>query len=216
MKHRGIALVMGLLLLAGISLMALMTANGMTLQRRMSANFTDAGRSLAEADAASAAAQAWLYSRPDSERERGCLAGCTLPVAIWGPGQLPRNPEFESAAWWQDNGIAAGSHPQTGEPLGFDTWGADPPRWIIEELLYLPLEADSTEPAIDGIGHYRIYARAGGRSPGSVAITEAVLARPWEGEFEPLPYPAKGPPGLFCHQFDAAIPCGMQAWRQRR
>lgn len=215
MKSRGIALLMGLVLLAAVSLLAVMAANGMLLQRRMSANFGAGSRALARATRSLEAARAWLNSRADFEREAGCIHACTLPVAIYSPGQLPRNPEFESADWWQTHGIASGHHPETGEPLTAGQPEATPPRWIIEELRYEPAAAGATAtPA--GVGYYRILARATGGSPGSLAVTESIIARPWGGDVEPTPYPADGPVTAFCRQFDPAIPCGTMAWRLRR
>jgi len=205
---------MGLVLLAAVSLIALMATNGMVLQRRMSANFAERVRALGEATQAEAAARAWLDSRSDMQREAGCVADCVLPAAIRGPGELPRNPEFETAAWWQSNGIPAGTNPETGEVLDADVIGDDAPIWMIEEIHYDALPAPAAEPLVTGVGYYRIYARGG--SGGSVAVTEAIIAHPWDGAFEPLPYPSSEPTGFFCRQFTPEIPCGMQAWRQRR
>jgi Tfp pilus assembly protein PilX len=215
-RVRGIALLMGLVLLAAISLLAVMAVNGMLLQRRMSGNFSVGSAALADATRATVAAQAWLNSRADIERETGCLDTCLLPVAIRGPGELPPHPEFESMAWWRAHATAVGTHPATNEPLRPGATDAEPPRWVIEELHYVPITAPATEPLIEGIGYYRIFARGGGRGPASLAVTESIVARPWEGQIEPLPYPPDEPPGTFCRQFDAALPCGVQAWRQRR
>lgn len=216
MRVRGIALLMGLVLLAAVSLLALTAANGMLLQRRMAGNFSAGSAALADAARAEAAAQAWLNSRADHEREAGCLDQCLLPVAIRRPGELPRHPEFESAAWWRVQGTAAGTHPATGEPLEAFSPSAEPPRWIIEELHYGPITSPPSEPRVAGIGYYRIFARSGGISPGSLAITESIVAHPWEGAFEPLPFPSDEPTEAFCRQFEPAVPCGTQAWRQRR
>ena len=216
MRVRGIALLMGLVLLAAISLLALTAANGMLLQRQISGNFSAGSNALADATRAKTAALAWLNSRADSERETGCARDCTLPVAIRSAGELPRHPEFESAAWWQTNATAAGTHPATGELLEEGVAETRPPRWVIEELRYGPNPEPSAEPLVDGLAYYRIFARGSGVSPGSLAVIEAIVARPWEGEFEPLPYPPIESPGVFCDQFEAVLPCGMQAWRQRR
>ena len=216
MKVRGIALLMGLVLLAAISLLALMAANSMLLQSRMSANYGERGQALARATRAIAAATSWLYSRPDFERERDCTSGCQLPVAIHAPGQLPRNPEFEGAAWWRSHGFAEGIHPATLEPLSVQLTETDPPMWVMEELDYMPLAEPGVEPEIDGIGYYRILARGTGGSPGSIAVVESIIARPWYGDFTPLPYPPGQSRTTFCDQFSPALPCGTQAWRQRR
>lgn len=214
MNNRGIALLMGLVLLAALSLLALMATSGMLLQQRMSANYGERSVALAHATRAAAAALSWLYSRTDFEREADCVMDCQLPFAIHAPGRLPRNPEFESAAWWQSNAQAAGVHPLSGEPLAAPE--PDPPRWVMEEIGYLPLDASAAGPSAAGIAYYRVLARGHGASPGSIAVTESIVARPWQGEFEPLPYPPDSPRAGFCLQFSGELPCGTQAWRQRR
>lgn len=216
MKDRGIALLMGLVLLAAVSLLALMAANGMVLQRHMAANFSERASALAGATRATAAARDWLYSRGHSERETGCLSGCFLPAGIHPPGQLPRNPEFESDHWWQFHAVAAGTHPESGEPLAAEAIRPNPPRWLMEELHFAPPEQTGSEPANAGVAYYRIFARAQGNRPGSVVVTESIVARPWGGESVPQPYPREGSPAAFCRQFGPAFDCGTQAWRQRR
>lgn len=216
MKARGIALLMGLVLLAAVSLLALMAANGMVLQQHMAANFGDKARALARATRATAAARDWLYSRSNSEREHGCVSGCYLPAGIHRPGQLPRNPEFESDHWWQSNAVAAGNDPGSGEPLVPESIEPSPPTWLMEELFFVRTEPSGTEPPGTGVGYYRIIARGQGSRPGSAVVSESIVARPWGSELEPLPYPNQGSPTAFCRQFDRAIDCGTQAWRQRR
>jgi len=214
MRSRGIALLMGLVLLAAVSLIALMAANGMVLQRRMSANLAERTRALGEAAQATAAARAWLDSRADGERETDCVTDCVLPAAIRGAGELPRNPEFETAAWWHANGVSAGMHPETGEPLDSGVPVDNGSIWMIEEMHYDALPPTAVETSVTGVGYYRIFARGG--SGGSAAVTESIVAHPWDGAFEPLPYPSGEPPGVFCRQFSPEIPCGMQAWRRRK
>ncbi|MGK2927254.1 MAG: pilus assembly PilX family protein [Lysobacterales bacterium] len=213
---RGVALLMGLLLLAALSLLAVMTANGMLLQQRMAANFGDRGLALGNADRAVAAARAWLDSRADVERQASCVSGCWLPVAIHAAGTLPVNPEFESAAWWRANSVPAGSHPETGEALSAAVPAGDASRWIIEEIHFAPPAEVVSGPPVGGIGFYRIVGRGTGTDPGNVAVTESVVARPWQGDYEPAVYPPSAPPLEFCRQFDPLLPCGTLAWRQRK
>lgn len=216
MNGRGIALLMGLVLLSAISLVAVMAANGMVLQRRMSANFGDDYRALARAATATKAARDWLESRADSQRERGCASDCILPVAVLDNGTLPHDPEFQSTAWWRANATAAGSHPETGEPLGPEGVADDPPMWIIEEMEYVPLSPNAPEAGPAGIAYCRILALSGADRPGRQTVTETIVARPWDGDYQPLPYPPEQTSPGFCSQFSDAIPCGTLAWRQRR
>lgn len=212
----GAALLLGLVLLAAVSLLALTAANGMVLQRRMAANFNGDRHALDNAAIADASARAWLLSRADSERERGCQIGCVLPVAIYGPGQLPAEPEFESAVWWRAHGSLAGAHPESGLQFGPGGGGAEPARWLIEEIRYVPADASFAGDGPGGIGYYRILARGSGLHRGSVAVTETVVARPWEGDYAPSALPPLQPLRQFCGQFDATVDCGTLAWRQRR
>ena len=214
--QRGAALLLGLVLLAAVSLLALTATNGMVLQRRMAANFNDDRRALDNAAIAEASARAWLLSRADTERERGCLSGCVQPVAVQGPGELPAEPEFESAAWWRAHGTVAGVHPESGLPFGPGDDGAEPARWLIEEMRYVAAPAQAAGASSDGVAYYRILARGSGAHRGSVAVTETLLARPWEGDYEPAALPPLQPSRHFCRQFDATVDCGTLAWRQRR
>jgi Tfp pilus assembly protein PilX len=216
MNARGVVLVMGLVLLAAISLLALTSARGMVLQHRLAGNFEEHLDALHNASLASADARAWLNSRADIERESGCLTGCLLPFAIRQEGEIPRRPEFESTSWWRANAFEAGVHPESGDDLGYRSGGAEPARWIIEELRYEPMSGEDLEPAVGGVGFYRILARGSGKRHGSVAVTEAIVARPWHGEFDPAPYPAADSPARFCRQFHPSVDCGTMAWRQRK
>lgn len=214
--HRGAALLLGLLLLAAISLLAVMAANGMLLQRRMASNHQDRQQALQNADLAAAAARAWLFSRSDVEREAGCETGCLLPPAIRQPDDLPERPEFEGAAWWRLNGTLAGVHPESGDPLGMFLASVGDARWLIAEVNHEPFTTAASGAAPDGIGYYRIFGRGTGLQAGSVAVTESIVARPWEGSYEPADYPPPADSPGFCRQFDAAVPCGALAWRQRK
>lgn len=210
------ALVVGLVLLAALSLLALTSGRGMALQHRMAGNADENMQALHNATMAASAARAWLESRADVEREPGCLTDCLLPVAIRNAGELPPRPELESAAWWRANAFEAGTDPQSGEDLGYRPGGAEPARWMIEEILYQPADRDDPDTPVGGVGYYRVLARGSGRRASSVAVSESILARPWEGEYEPAPYPPLDPPAAFCGQFDASVACGKLAWRQRK
>ncbi len=216
MNARGVALIMGLILLAAISLLALTSARGMVLQHRMAGNLDENLEALHNASIAAADARSWLESRADVERETGCPADCLLPVAIRNAGELPARPEFESAAWWRANGYLAGADPESGDSLGYGSGGVEPARWIMEEIRYEPVEAGDPELTVAGIGYYRVFARGSSKRPGSVAVSETILARPWDGEYDPAPYPATDPPGGFCSQFGESVACGTLAWRQRK
>jgi Tfp pilus assembly protein PilX len=216
LNSRGIALFAGLVLLAAVSLLALTAASGSVLQHNMAVNFQENAMALKNASIATAYAKAWLNSRLVSERESGCLDGCILPVGIRNPGELPARPEYESAAWWRSNALAAGYNPETAETEITPDAGAEPARWIIEEIQYETSGDTRGENMAEGVAYYRILGRGTGRNTRSVAVTEAIVARPWDGDFEPGLYPPDGLFGVFCRQFDNRYDCGSLSWRQRR
>ncbi|NNJ64760.1 MAG: hypothetical protein HKP16_04285 [Xanthomonadales bacterium] len=212
----GMALLTGLVLLAAVSVLALAAANGSLLQRRQAANFAEERLAAENAAIAEAQARAWLVSRADVERQAGCVSDCLLPPAIHGTGTLPAEPEFESAAWWRDHGIRAGAHPESGAPIGETGTGGEPARWLIEEIHFEAVEPAAEPPAFAGLGWYRILSRGSGRHPARIAVSEAIVARPWEGDYTPADYPPPAGAADFCAQFAPAVTCGTQAWRRRR
>jgi len=211
-RERGVALLTGLLLLAALALLALASAKGMVEQRQLAGNFESRRLALENARLAEATALAWLNSRADIERQAGCIEDCLLPVAILSPGALPDRPEFESADWWRSNGYLAGSNPETGDSLWNGGTGTQPARWVMEERHYQP----AGESATRDVGYYRIVARGTGKQASSVAVAEAVVARPWGESVEPLAFPPSPGSAAFCAQFSAGTPCGVLAWRQLR
>ncbi|MBT8048881.1 MAG: hypothetical protein HKN57_00640 [Xanthomonadales bacterium] len=216
MNQQGVALLAGLVLMAAVSLLALSAASGMVLQRSMASNFQESMLALQNASIASAYAQAWLFSRSDHERERGCQIDCLLPMAIHEGGTLPMNPEFESAAWWRNNAIPAGYNPATAQMEITPAQGAEPALWLIEEVHYESTGETEHESHAGGQAFYRIVSRGTGLNARSVVVTETIVARPWEGDFSAGPYPPNGPVETFCRQFDDVYACGHLAWRQTR
>ena len=216
MNSRGIALFTGLVLLAALSLLALTAASGTVLQRTMAANFQENSMALQNASIAASYARAWLNSRPVNERESGCQDNCILPVGIRNSGELPSQPEFESAAWWRSNAWAVGYNPETAETATTPDGGAEPARWIIEEIQYETTGDTRGENMAEGVGYYRIFGRGTGRNARSVAVIETIVSRPWDGDFPAGSYPPDGPFGAFCRPFENRYDCGSLSWRQRR
>jgi Tfp pilus assembly protein PilX len=216
MRPRGIALVSGLVLLAAVSVLAVTAAGALTLQRKQAGNFQDRLYAESQADLAHYAALAWLYSRPDSDRQADCTDPCFLPEGIRAPGALPAAAEFEPPAWWQANATLASRDPVTGDVAGLDVDTATNGRWIIGEIHYLPVDLATNRHGAAGLGYYRILGRGSGRQVNTLAVTEAIVARPWQGEHDPLAYPPARPVRDFCRQFENELPCGVLAWRTLR
>ena len=214
MNCRGMALLTGLVLLAAVSILAITAAGSMTLQQHQAANF--AGKSLgrAEAERAESWAIAWLFSQAGTGRQPGCITDCLLPGGLRQDSEVPDDPEFRGGAWWQANGSAAGRHPLSGASVGYAEEEAPDALWIIEEIHFEP--TGTTGSGIEGTGYYRIFARGSGNHPGSVTVTEAIVARPWGADSQAASFPPEAPLSSFCSQFGTGLHCGVQSWRQRR
>lgn len=213
MKSRGIALLAAIVLLAALSMLAVLAASGTLLQRNMAANFREGSLALENASLAASFATAWLNSRQALEREPGCVRDCILPVGIYDMGEVPAYPEFEGAGWWRSSGFAAGYDPGAATMIEDPDLAARSAHWVIEEIHFQP-GAESPNPA--GTGYYRILGRGEGHNPNNVAVLEAIVARPWEGDITPGIYPPMGPENYFCRQFSSEQPCGVLSWRRRR
>jgi Tfp pilus assembly protein PilX len=222
MNARGFALLAGLLLLAAVSLLAVLTASGTLLQRNMTANFQENSLALENASFAAAYAQAWLFSRPANAREEGCTIQCILPTGIRNTGALPLQPQFESAAWWQSQGFIAGYNPESVEAATASNDANTSSFWLIEEVHFEktpdgePASQEQDTAKFGGIGYYRVFGRGQGRTPNSVAVVESIVARPWNGDFTVALFPPRGPVHSFCRQFEERHDCGVLSWRQRR
>ena len=213
MNQRGMAMVAGLVLLTAVSLLAVTAANSMNLQRHQIANLEDALLAQNNARLAESWARAWLFSRKDVERQSGCLTGCLLPVAVHSAGELPGQPQLLGPGWWRSAGVAPATEPESGTAVA----GAGVTRgsgfWLMEELHYEQIPPPESGPDVLGIGYYRIYSRGAGVNSRSHIVTESILARPWEGDYEEASFPPSGQPGAFCRQFSPETPCGTLAWR---
>lgn len=213
MKNRGIALLAGLVLLAAVSMLAVLAASGTLLQRNMAANFREGALAMENASVAAAYAKAWLDSRPAGGREPDCIEGCILPAGIHGKGETPLRPEFEGAGWWRDHGYSAAYNPETAAMIDDPDLVKRSAHWLIEEVHF---QAGDDAGSTAGTGYYRILARGEGHSANAVAVLETIVARPWEGDITPAIFPPRRLESSFCRQFGSQQPCGVLSWRRRR
>lgn len=165
-RHQaGLSLIMGLLLLALLSLLALAGMGVSTLEDRMAGNVQD--RTLAF-NAAEAALR-------DCET---VLQGASLPVfngsnGMYQPAAPGAAPVWKSIDWTAANTTRVHATTPTG--------AAAPPRCIIEELPPQPNMGGSNSLAahkpLPDAGIYRITARGVGAKPGTVVMLQSVFVR---------------------------------------
>jgi Tfp pilus assembly protein PilX len=218
-QSRGIALIAGLLLMASMVVLALAVATGMLLERRMAANFSDAQLALQRAQLADKWAGYWLLSRPNNPLDPACNDSCGPSPPLFGSGQLPDPPELEDTGWWQLHAQIAGIEPVTGQvQMDYSLPGTEDARWLIQEMHSQPLEGYMALPGAPHptLSYYRVLGRGSGRFPGSIAVTETIVARPWAAEFLPALHPPAPDAEWFCEQVPIEVPCGRLGWRRRR
>lgn len=209
--HRGAALVLGLVLMASMSLLAVASSSGAALQSRMAANWEERTAAWVSASLADAEARRWLASRQYVDRGADCSLGVMQPFAIHARESLPEAVAFQAESWWSNHAMRVNRHPELGSQLVPDGDLPGSVYWLIEEIHCEPSIA--TEQPL--VAWYRILARAGGRLPGSVVITESIVARPWGAEIPPVAFPDSPGFSEFCAAIHGA-PCGRKAWRQLR
>ena len=217
----GVALLAGLILLMAISLLALVAAGSMLQQQRMATNFTDGQRADRLAEAALRQAEEALFALGEDQRLSDCTTACFAPAAqvkIYENGALPPYPEQQPLQWWQAwaRMVSLGESTPTIDSA-LTTFSPDPPYFLIEEIHFQPAD-DAANPDIgttmDGIGYYRVLARASGMGAGSVAVHESILARPWGTG---LLRAGDGSTGFGpCAALAAWMDCGRLSWRRRR
>jgi Tfp pilus assembly protein PilX len=215
----GFALIAGLLLLASMMILGLAVATGVLLERRMAGNFADQRLALDRARLAGQWARYWLQSRTEDPLASDCSEACGPSPPMFSAGQLPPSPELEAGAWWRLNGVEAGLDPVSGDlRMDYSLNGTEAPLWLIEELHMEPLEGIAVEPGDPEpkLGYYRVLARGSGRFPGSIAVTESVVAMPWAAPFDVASYPPTAEAMHFCDQVPPEISCGRIAWQRRR
>ncbi|MDX1554975.1 MAG: hypothetical protein R3212_03020 [Xanthomonadales bacterium] len=212
------ALIAGLLLMASMVVLALAVATGMLLEKRMTGHFADGQLALQRARLGGQWASHWLQSRIGDPFHAQCDTACGPTPPVFEVGALPDHPEFEDAAWWRMNGEIAGHEPEAGPRLDYSLPGTEDPRWLIEALHQEPMEGFAAEPGEPPptLGYYRVLSRGTGRYPGSIAVTETIIARPWVPDFEPAPFPPDADAPAFCDQVPEEIPCGRLGWNRRR
>lgn len=215
------ALLAGLVLLAAISLLALVATGNMILQRHMAGNFEDGLQARQAAAEAVSQGRNFLFRIGPDGRRPVCLEDCFPPPlnhSILPASEVPAHPEFKDGSWWRSRGTDASLDPVSGDVRSWiRNFSSEPPRFLIEEIYFEKLSTAiraADTPPITGIGYYRIVGRGVGQGPAAITVDEAIVARPWLSEtspgFDPVIYPD------FCTAFKPLYDCGLMTWRQLR
>lgn len=210
--QRGATLLLGMLLLALLSLSVTSAFSDNQWQLRLSKNQTAEQRAERAAHSALEWAENWLMSLPGDSRPAICTDICAPGEIILGAGRLPVAPELRSETWWLDNGHLDGFDPVGGTLLATRQKPGSPAgRWLIEEAHLAPENPATGVPAIS---YYRILARAPRMPRGKAVVLETVIARPWGAADWHDNLPGEG--RHFCRQVGIPDHCGRLAWQRRQ
>lgn len=206
-------LLLGVLLLASLSLVVLAAASASSLQVRMSHNSGSEQQAMQAARSANAWAERWLLGQNGSTRIVPCSAACPPEQVIRAANSYPPFTEYQPESWWLEHAHADGFDPVTGQRLAPRT-AQDMPvgRWLIEEIHH---HTQASQGLAVEISYYRILARAISPYGGHAVVVESTLARPWgQAEWQD-PLPRETDTALFCLDLLPAIDCGRRSWRRR-
>ena len=217
-RSRGIALIAGLLLMGSMVLLSLAIATSVLLERRAAAGFGDNQLAQNRAQLGLRWGEYWLFSLAEDPLDPACETECDS-TPLFAQGLLPADPESQNIEWWKLNARVAGIEPISGQVrLDYTLPGVEDAFWLIEEVHSQALENVATGPGFlpPRLSYYRIFGHGSGKQPGSVAVTESIIARPWIGTLQPSRFPPTFDAPNFCDQVPEDVPCGRLAWRKRR
>ncbi len=210
--QRGAALLLGLLLLALLSVSVTSAFSDNQWQLRLAKNQTAEQRAERAANSALEWAEDWLMSLPGDARPATCNANCDAGEVIFAAGHVPTAPEQRSETWWLDNGHSDGSEPAGGTLLATRQIPGSPAgRWLIEETHVVPDDPVTGTPEIS---YFRILARAPRVPQGTAVVLETLVARPWGADHWHDELPGDGVE--FCRQPGVPDHCGRLAWQRRQ
>jgi len=218
----GMVLILGLALLAGLSLLGIMAGNSMLQQKQMAANHADSELARLSAMTAIGSGEGFLLALPAAARRENCPSDCFAdPVrsVLHTPDMLPAQPEYLPDDWWSGWGLTGHSAAAitSRDAMAGTAWslpGRYPPQFVLQEIKFVAIPEMSVPedaPRISGIGYYRILGRGTGIAPNSSHVVEAIFARPWQMQADESPSA-----GIDCKAFRPWYDCGRMAYRERR
>lgn len=213
-RDRGMALLLCVLLLAGLSLVAIAGAGDARIQVRVVQQVSAERAAVMAAESALAWAEGWLYGLDGSARPLPCPPECGHGNPIHGSNQLPPFVEHQPERWWLDHAVADGIDPETGSRLAQRGLPGGPAgRWLIEEMHV----ETTTGPAATTteVTYYRITSRAVPSGSGSPVVLESIIARPWGDASWQSAFPAVNRTPGYCSTLPDPAHCGRMGWDRK-
>ena len=206
----GMVLLMCLIFLTALTLLGLSASADTVLQNRLASNLHDSAQARQSALSGLAWAEHWLLGL-DGPAPETCTETCD-GLYLYPPEKLPPHPEFESLAWWIDQGHEPGVDPISHKRTATIGVGSiNPPVWISEMVHSIPPEeSESGQLQV----WYRILVRGSGQTETAVSVIESTVVRSWPpagntGSAQP-------DPSGNCRDSETESKCRRVSWRELR
>jgi len=167
-RQAGAVLIIGLIMLLLLTMLGVTSMRNSSMEERMSGNMRDQHLALQAAEAALREAEAWLA--PKNIKPTACLT-VAASCDVFAAGKLPAL-QTQTTTWWTTNAKEYGQ-----------TLSSVPtkPRYVIEEVAFLPDNLDLNRGTIGqgstGRMLYRITARATGQTADAVVILQSTYSK---------------------------------------
>ncbi len=182
-KQQGAALVVGLIMLALMTIIGLTAVQSSVVENRIATNMYDKQISFEAAEAALRDAEAWLNEHTEHPEPK--LDGSSN---VWPKGELTKKKDA--------GGVVIANQYISAKDISWETTGlvaaaiegsATPARYVIEEFTFVPDDwSTETIAAGKGLFYYRITAKGYGASVGEngKAIASTVLQTMYRKRFK--------------------------------
>jgi len=205
-------LLLGLMLLAALSLLTLATASDSRSQIRVAGNSADAADNQAAANAALSWAEDWLMGLDGNTPPPVCTAPCPAGSLVYPADTLPADAPWPADAWWQSVAFGDGTDPVSSERLTQrGAWPDSGGRWVIGLLHWQA--ADPDVAGSHATGYYRIMARGATVTGAPPVVAQTIVARPWGDSDWKNPWPPAPGNRPLCLSILPDEPCGRLAWQ---
>ncbi len=172
-RQRGAVLVISLIVLLILSIIGVNAVKTTQLEEKMAGNQRDVNYAFQATESALRGGEAWLFAlliRPSSTVALADYATCSTAADVWvldGVGEFP-DVNVKNHQWWQNCGRSFS---------GSITDVSTGPRYIVEELGFVPDNLLLGAGVTPGRFYYRLTARGSGKTDVAQAFIQSVYVR---------------------------------------
>lgn len=175
-SQRGVALMVGLLVLVVALLLGIVATTSTIMQERMAGNFRQTSLAFQAAEAGSRWAMTWLQSRRNTTRPFPCEIGCNSSSRVWLVGQYPSEPGHKDTLWASARTYGLDPTDDTAvDPVQSFSMVITQPRYIMEQAHFA--RDDLAGAPFLGVAYYRVTALGISARSSNAAIVRSLVAK---------------------------------------